>query len=185
MKSKQPNKTLSTNSKTKQTQFNACNTGVNPIRTHGFGVWGNRRIPKSYRVDEKLAEASKPVLQAIFGSECRGVEAFLAGLVATYEAQGIGGVYPTNTVEIGKLVIERNLRSRRKLVVEEEIEETTKVKRLTCEFHGCNREATFEVYLPRPYGFKGSAKDLTKLYCEVHMKNSSKLGYRPIQEIRV
>lgn len=50
----------------KQTSFNASNTGVNPIRTHGFGVWGNRRVVMSIRIDEKLKIEATKVLKAVF-----------------------------------------------------------------------------------------------------------------------
>ena len=123
-------------SKTKQTQFNDSITGVNPIRTHGFGLYGGRRVVWSVRVDQTLLGEAKPVLRAKFGSDCRGVEAWLAGLVATTKGEQLAGVYPSNTVEIGKLVIERNLRSRRKLVVEEEVTES---KVLGCSW--CHKPA--------------------------------------------
>ena len=106
----------------KQTQFNASNTRVNPIRTHGFGVYKGRRVVWGVRVDENLLKQAKPVLKAKFGSDCRGVEAWLAGLVSITQGEQLLGVNPSNTVEIGKLVIERNLRSRRKLEVTEEVE---------------------------------------------------------------
>ncbi|MDH5449062.1 MAG: hypothetical protein OEX01_08710 [Candidatus Bathyarchaeota archaeon] len=120
-----------TKPKTKQTQFNASNTRVYPARTHGFGVYKGRRVVWSVRVDEKLLNQAKPVLRGWFGSDCRGVETLLAGLVAASNGQQLGGVYPSNTVEIGKLVIERNLRPRHKLVVEEEkaVEVTKVVKK--------------------------------------------------------
>jgi hypothetical protein len=115
----------------KQTQFNACNTGVYPIRTHGVGLWGNKRVVMSVRVDEKIKREGTEVLQLLYGSTCRGIESFLTLLIAAYKQQKLKGVYPSNTIEIGKLVIERNLRPRRKLVVpKEEIEETTEIRRV-------------------------------------------------------
>lgn len=111
--------------KTKQT--NLCSlTGVNPPRTHGFGVWGGKRVVVGVRIDEKLYEAFKPVAKLVFGSVCRPVEAFMAAVVASNQAQQLTsklGVNPSPTVEIGRLVIERNVRTRRKLVVEETNEE--------------------------------------------------------------
>lgn len=91
-------------------------TGVNPFRSHGVGVWGNRRILVGIRVDEGLYSVFKPIAQRVFGSVCRPIEAFMACIVATAKE----GVNFGNTIEIGKLVIERNLRSRRRLVIEEE-----------------------------------------------------------------
>ena len=117
--------------KPKQTQFNTCVTGVNPMRTHGLGIWGNRRVVMGIRVDEKLKIEATKVLKLLFGSTCRGVEAYLAGLVATYHSQGIHGVNPSNTIDvrIDNLNIERNLKTRRKLIVEENIE-TVEVKQV-------------------------------------------------------
>ena len=123
-----------TSSKTKapkQTQFNPCNTGVNPIRTHGMEIWGNPREVMSIRVDSKLKPEATKALKAIFGSTCRGVESYLASIVAMYHNREIDGVYPSNTLSICKIVIERNLRSRRKLLVPvEEITETTEIKKV-------------------------------------------------------
>lgn len=93
-------------------------TGVNPSRSHGVGVWGNRRVVVGIRVDEGLYSAFKPVAQSVFGSTCRAIEAFMATIVACSSE----GVNFGKTIEIGKLVIERNLRARRRLVVEEEVE---------------------------------------------------------------
>lgn len=86
------NKSFSTKKhRNKQTAFNSSITGVNPIRTHGFGVYkGNRKV-WSVRVDEKLLKQAKPVLKAKFGSECRGVEVWLAGLVATTKGEQLAG----------------------------------------------------------------------------------------------
>ena len=113
------NKSFSTKKRrNKQTQFNSCNTGVNPMRTHGVGIWGNRRVVMSIRVDEKLKKQATKVLKAIFGSTCRGVESILATIIATYQQQEIDGVYPSNTsskIEIANLNILREISSRRKL----------------------------------------------------------------------
>jgi len=93
-------------------------TGVNPSRSHGVGVWGNRRIVVGIRVDEGLYSAFKPIAQGVFGSVCSPIEAFMASIVAAHGE----GVNFGKTIEIGKIVIERNLRARRRLVVEEEVE---------------------------------------------------------------
>ena len=92
----------------------------------------------SVRVDEKLLAEAKPILKAKFGSTCRAIEVYLSALVATEKGCRINGVNPSSTIEIGKLVIERNLRSRRKLVIEEEVVETVKVR--GCGF--CHEAAT-------------------------------------------
>jgi antitoxin component of RelBE/YafQ-DinJ toxin-antitoxin module len=166
--------------KAKQTSFNLRNTGVNPIRTHGFGVWGNRRVVMSVRVDEKLKKEATKVLKAVFGSTCRGVEAYLAGLVATYQQQGVDGVYPRSTCNIGKLVIERNLRSRRRMV-EEEVEVAEKiVGSVTCVFPGCSEVAEFVAF---------ASEGSTLNVCKTHLKHQLKIGvvdgYRPMNGVFV
>ena len=128
----------------KQTEFTLCMTGVYPKRTHGLGVYKGSRKVWSVRVDSKLLKQAKPLLKAKFGSECRGVELWLAGLVATQKGSELNGVYPSNTIEIGKLVIERNLRSRRKLVVEEEREVSESVATVYCGFCGLPAIGVFE-----------------------------------------
>jgi len=145
----------------KQTQFNDSITGVNPIRTHGFGVYKGKRVAWAVRVDEKLLKKAKPVLRAKFGSTCRGVEAWLAGLVATYKGDYELGVNPSNTVSIGKLVIERNLRSRRKLTVEEEVEVSS-----VCGHANCSADVV---------GTGLWRNKLTLPLCEVHFAEAKKL----------
>ena len=67
-------------------------------------------------------------MRQLFGSDCRAVEVWLSALVATEKSTGIVGASPRLTgsplVEIGTLKVERNIRTRRKMVVEEEVTET-------------------------------------------------------------
>ena len=100
----------------------ACTTGVNPVRTHGFGVWGNARVVMSVRVDGELKKRFKQAAKAKFGSTCNPIECFMAGVVGSYERDLQLGVNPSNTVSIGTIIIQRNLRERRKLVVERDVE---------------------------------------------------------------
>lgn len=117
-------------------------TWVNPERTHGFGVWGNRRIVFGVRVDEKLAEAFTSVAKAKFGSTCIAIEAFMAAVVSSNIASDTRGVNPSITIDIGTIKIERNLRERRKLtkddVVGEEVEATEDLTK--CVY--CGKEAS-------------------------------------------
>ncbi len=118
----------------------------------------------SVRVDEKLLKQAKPVLKAKFGSDCRGVETWLAGLVATTKGEQLSGVYPSNTVEIGNLIIERNLRPRRKLVAEiEEVKKVTYKHEIVCGY--CDAVATWEV---EP---NSSVADRRVYACDVHYSN--------------
>jgi hypothetical protein len=92
------------------TQTHDSITGVNPKRTHGFGLWGNERVVVGVRVDKELYLRFKSVSKRVFGSVCNPIESFMAAVVGLAES----GVNPSNTVRIGKIVIERNLRERRK-----------------------------------------------------------------------
>lgn len=122
-----PHKSFFQHKKNKQITLDGSQTNVN------FGVWGGARKVVGIRIDENLYKAFKPVARRVFGSVCRPIEAFMAS-VLTMQAEG--NVNFGNTVEIGKLVIERNLRSRRRLVVEEETEITHTV---TCSW--CHKPA--------------------------------------------
>jgi|YelNatPaOPRAMG01_1025707.scaffolds.fasta_scaffold07009_7 hypothetical protein len=104
---------LSPTSQTKNhNQTHDSITGVNPKRTHGFGLWGNERVVVGIRVDKELYLRFKSVSKRVFGSVCNPIESFMAAVVGLAE----NGVNPSNTVRIGRVVIERNLRERRKQV---------------------------------------------------------------------
>jgi hypothetical protein len=93
-------------------------TGVNPCRTHGFGIWGNPRVVMGVRVDKELKKRFTDVSKRVFGSTCNPIESFMAAIVGVYSNDNLVRVNPSNTVNIEKIVIERNLRERRKLEVE-------------------------------------------------------------------
>jgi len=105
-------------------------TGVNPTRSHGVGLWGNKRVVIGIRVDEGLYNAFKPVAKRVFGSVCSPFETFMATVLASNEL----GVNFGNTVEIGTVIIERNLRERRKLLVKRT--KPTVTPKLGCDFCG-------------------------------------------------
>jgi len=164
------NKRHSTRPKKKAQQLTlCCLTGVNPIRTHGFGVWGNRREVVGIRIDKKLYATAKPILIEYFGSVCRPIESFLATIVSSHQTTKLNsdfGVNPRNTIEIGKLVIERNIKTRRRLVVDEETTVKCMAAKKFCSY--CGELATYEVKPSSPY-----VKDLFYV-CDVHydsMKN--------------
>lgn len=144
-------------SKPTQLYFNS-NAKVYRKETHGFGIWNNERVPFTTRIDSGIKKASKPILKQLFGSTCRGVETILAGLIATYEAQGVSGVYRGTTVEIGKLIIKRNIKTRRKLVVDEEITEKVSVEK--CSFCG----------KPKISEFRHRKSGIIKNACEDHSR---------------
>ena len=104
-------------------------TEVNPKRTHGLGIWGNPRVVMGVRVDSELKKRFKSVAKRVFGSTCNPIESFMATVVSCSE----NGVNFGNTIEVGKIVIERNLRERRRLeIVREEVSEVSVVEKNTC-----------------------------------------------------
>lgn len=146
--------------RTKQTQFNDSMTGVNPTRTHGVGVWGGRRKVVGIRIDEKLYKAVKPILLGVFGSVCRPVESLFATIYSCYNNKNLevdGGVNPSLTIKIENMNIQRNLRSRRRLIVEEETE-VTETKTITCSW--CHKPAVAVV--------KNEATGESHYACEFH-----------------
>jgi hypothetical protein len=118
-------------------------TGVYPKHTHGFGIWGNERVPMTVRVDKQLKIEFKKAATALFGSTCNPLECIMAGFVGSYKNQLLNGVYPTLTVDIGEIKIERNLRERRKLTRTRTETETMEIEteRQVCGFRGCSNVA--------------------------------------------
>lgn len=76
-----------------------------------MGLWDNPRIVVGIRCDSGLYSAAKPVLKARFGSVCRAVESYFAAVLSCANQEVNFG----STVEIGNIVIERNIRPRKKL----------------------------------------------------------------------
>jgi len=114
------------------------NTGVNPVHTHGLGIWGNPRVVMSVRVDSKLKMRFKMASKALFGSTCNPIESWMAGIVGIHQNQKMSGVNPSTTISIGEIKIERNLRERRKLVVDPVFAD---VPVLHCGFANCENVA--------------------------------------------
>lgn len=147
----------------KQTNFDSNGAVYRPSR-HGVGLWGNPRVPMTVRVDAKLKQRAKQYLIRKFGSTCRGIEAIFAALLKADDIQQQTTVYrqPTTSINFEKVVIERNIRSRRKMVVEEEREVTEIITKVQCFKKYCNRDAM------------GIAKWIksgkTVPVCDVHLK---------------
>ncbi len=94
-----------------------------------------------FKCDTGLKEAFKPVAKQYFGSICRPLECFMLAVLAIRKEQVNFG----ETVKIENLHIERNLRSRRRMVIDEEITVIEKIEPL-CEI--CHKKppvAVFEV----------------------------------------
>ncbi len=97
-----------------------------------------KREPISIRIDTGLYSAFKPLSKQVYGSTCHAIEVYMIGFVETIQR---GGVHFSNTIQpikIDNIVIERNIRERRKLEVETEIIETMLVR---CSMKGCKNEA--------------------------------------------
>lgn len=125
-----------------------CNTGVNLNYSHGFGIWGNPRVVMGVRVDEKLKKAFTKVAKAKFGSTCNPIESFMAAIVGLSINQNLNEVNLSPTVNIGEIKIERNLRERRKLVVETEETERVVSSVVKCGYVDCGEAAVGKaVYL--------------------------------------
>ena len=85
-----------------------------------LACYRNRRVVRSFRVDEGLWEAFKPVAMAKWGSVCKCIEELLS-VVLHHDAEKVYLCNTVNPLNIEKIVIERNIRTRRKLVEETEI----------------------------------------------------------------
>jgi len=141
---------------------------VNPVRTHGFGVWNNPRVSTSFRMDSKLAAAFKQFLIAKFGSTCRGIETIAVALLASSKVQTDIGVNPLTTSNITQIhfdpiTIERNVRTRRKLVVSEE-EEIREIRESYAEKLQRDKDEELEVYFSRVLADWSSIKPEAKAY---------------------
>lgn len=107
------NKKLSVNKNNKHDST----TKVNFSDVAANRYFSNRREVCAFRCDKGLWEHAKPILKRVYGSICRGIEVYLANFIEATER----GVYFSNTekpINIGRIVIERNLRPRRKLEVD-------------------------------------------------------------------
>ena len=120
----------------------ASKTGVHPSRKHGVGIWGNPRVPMTIRVDEGLKKAFVSFSKRVFGSVCLPFEGIMAGILGVVVEAEKRGVYPSATVplklDVGKIVIQRKLRSRRNLEI---IEETEIVEEVAVKCGFCEKAA--------------------------------------------
>jgi hypothetical protein len=103
------------------------------------------------RVDSELKKQFTAVSKRIFGSTCNPIESFMAAIVATSQT----GVNFGNTVNIEKIVIERNLRARRDL--EAEVNPDSSVVKDVCVV--CGRSA---------FGVVTRADDSRVFLCKIH-----------------
>lgn len=92
--------------------------------SYSKSLFSGRRKVIGIRIDENLYLAFKPIAKRVFGSVCRPIESFMASVVALDQTGANFG----NTIQVHEIKIERNLRTRRQLVVEEEVSIVEKVK---------------------------------------------------------
>ena len=100
-------------------QPNDSTTKVYFSKNAAARYFSNRRVVCSFRCDEGLWNEAKPVLKRTYGSICRGIEIYLTNFIEATQH----GVYFSSTekpLHIERVVIERNLRPRRKLEVDRE-----------------------------------------------------------------
>jgi hypothetical protein len=118
-------------SKTKthnQKQTQDCMTNVH-FSEYVKTEWkGGKRLPISIRINNKLYEEFKRVSKQLYGSTCRAVENLMAVTVLSAR-KNVHFSNTQNTIRIGELHIERPVRPRRYLPMQE-VEEVT-VKTVT------------------------------------------------------
>jgi hypothetical protein len=121
-------------------------------------VFTGVRKTVGFKCDTGLYAAFKPVATAYFGSVCRPLECFMLAVLALQKERVNFG----ETVRIERLNIERNLRSRRSLVVD------------TCSFKGC-KEPAVAVGIWRNKSYR---------LCELHLQQakSDSSNWRLIQD---
>ena len=119
------------------------------------------REPIAVRIDTGLYQAFKPVAKRVYGSVCRAIEVYITTLIEATEK----GVHFSNTekpINIEKIVIERNVRVRRALEVEEET--VVKVVEPCCDFAMCSRRPLVAV-------FRDVESGIEKKVCSYHASN--------------
>lgn len=117
---------------------------ANPnARAHktGLSYRSENREVVSFRANKELYSDFKPLAKALYGSTCRAFESFMASIVVI-DHQKVNFSHTTlaNPISIENIVIERNLRPRRKLEVLEE-ETTEEVKTVKTKRKLISREA--------------------------------------------
>lgn len=115
----------------KQTNKHDSLTNVNFSDYAASRYFANRRVVMGVRVDEGLAKRFKQYAKRIYGSVCRAVEVYMVNFIEAAE-RGVNFCYTNRPLRIEKVVIERNLRSRRKLEFSEVDEGEEELRCLYC-----------------------------------------------------
>ena len=132
-------------------------TNVHFLENAVYKYMSGDRKPIAIRIDSGLYGRFKPLAKCVYGSVCRAAEVYMVSFILAVES----GVHFSNTdrpINIGKIVIERNLRSRRKLEVTEEVTTTKKVKRRTVEVAPLDYDSLSVEDLQREYSLAKSAR---------------------------
>lgn len=113
---------LENNSQKTNTNKQDSITNVNFSDYAAKAYFANRRVVMGVRVDEGIAKRFKLLAKQCYGSVCRAIEVYMVNFIEATE-RGVNFCYTSKPINIDKIVIERNLRSRRKLEFEEEVSE--------------------------------------------------------------
>jgi len=152
----------SANSNDNQKQTANSITNVNFSDYAAYSYYANQRVICSFRCDEGLWKHAKPIFKRVYGSICRGIEIYLANFIEATER----GVYFSHTekpLRIDKIVIERNLRPRRKLEIRKEVT-VSEVVEDCCGFRGCS-------CVPVVATYRNVKSGIQKNVCSYHAKN--------------
>ena len=144
----------------KPKQQDNSKTKVHFSETTAYKYMTGQREPITIRIDRGLYARFKPLAKRVYGSVCHAVEIYIITLIEAVE----NGVHFSNTnkpINIEKIVIERNLRSRRKLEIEEETEVIERVALPRCDF--CHKPLVIAQ-------FKHLKSDLVKKACDFHAR---------------
>lgn len=135
----------SRHTKKRATYSNKSSLGKNPrvLQNVHFSEKGaykcisGERLPISIRIDKGLYRRFKPLAKRVYGSVCRAVEIHMIAFINAVEK----GVHFCNTekpINIEKIVIQRDLRPRRKLEIVPDVEQGTPkpIREPCCDFCG-------------------------------------------------
>lgn len=138
-------------------------TNVHFSERGAYKYISGQRDPISIRIDRGLYKHFKPLAKRVYGSVCRAIEVYITTLIETVE----NGVHISNTekpIKIDKIVIERNLRSRRKLELKGDNDQI-------CGFKGCNKKAVARGVYHHSAGLKECEEFLL---CDKHLLEAEK-----------
>jgi len=96
----------------------------------------DKRVVASVRVNSDLYKEFKTVSKQLYGSTCRAGEFFMASVVLATRNK-VNFSHTQQPIVFGHVTIERNIKTRRKLIVEEETEIETVMDSKTCFYCDC------------------------------------------------